>query len=917
MTTERDTLSEHIHFLGDLLGQTIIEQEGQDLFDLIEYIRALAKAQRQGDASAGPKLLDILTGLAAGEMEVVIKAFATYFQLVNLAEDQARVRVLHERALRAEVEDRPMGETIADAVATLHRQGLSAEEMQAHLDRLLIIPVITAHPTEAKRRTMLIKLTRIARQLHHLDFHSLRPDERRSGEALLREEITSIWQTDETRANKPKVLDEVRNGLYFFESALFDLIPQLYAGLEGALGQYYPGHSFTLKPFLRFGSWIGGDRDGNPFVTPAVTEETLRAQKAMAVRLYMRSIENNYGMLSTSERFGASPELVASLEADAAFFADDPLPYQQRYPRQPYRQKIGFIHRKLALTLEATAYPWQADRLPHPGEYPTEEALLADLYLLRDSLLAHRGQRLVSGRLGALIRQVEVFGLHLASLDIRQHSGRHTEALAEIFDRYGMAAGYANWSEEQKEALLTQELQNPRPLTPLRLDFSPATNETVEVFRLIRLAHERVGLRAVKSYVISMCSCPSDVLAVLLLAQDAGVAPNLGIVPLFETIEDLRTASGVMERLFLNPAYGRHLERHSRGQQIMIGYSDSNKDGGYVSSNVELHLAQGALAQTCASHAINLMLFHGRGGTIGRGGGPANRAILSQPAEAIRGRIKLTEQGEVVSARFANQAVGQRYLEQLAHAVMVASAQSPAAVAARVATWRQTMAALSELAQAHYQALVYETPAMLDFFHQATPIDEISKLNIGSRPARRTAAGGIAQLRAIPWVFSWTQSRVNLPGWYGLGAALNGWACDDEGRWQQLGEMYRDWLFFQTLIDNAQMSLRKADRSIAGLYAGLAESDVAEAVFPPILAEFERTETAILHLTGQRALLDNERWLQRAITLRNPYVDPLNYAQVALLRRMRQVQPEGDVEALRQVVLDSVNGIAAGLRNTG
>jgi phosphoenolpyruvate carboxylase len=779
------------------------------------------------------------------------------------------------------------------------------------------MPVFTAHPTEAKRRTILTKLARIADVLRALDLESPTPEEERAAHETLREELVSLWQTEETRAYKPDVMDEVRNGLYYFETTLHDLAPEVVASLERAVTEHYPG-ARVPPAFLRFASWIGGDRDGNPHVTAAATEEALRAHHDLALRLLRRGIERLHGHLSTTERWGVDPRLVESLEADAAAFPDEASRAESRYVRQPYRQKLRYVYRKLGATLEASGPRWRADHVVRPGTYAGASELLADLRLIQESLRAHGGGRLADGRLGTLVRQAEIFGFHLASLDLRQTSARHADAIAEVFGRHALGARYGEAEEDERAALLTAEILAGRPFTPHRLGFSPPTNETLDLFRLVRRAHERVGPAAIESYVVSMTRGPSDLLAVLLMARDAGVSDRLDVVPLFETVADLHAAPRTMERLFENPAYARHLAARGRRQTVMVGYSDSNKDGGYVTANWELYLAQRALAEACRRHGVTLTLFHGRGGTVGRGGGPANRAILAQPPESVGGRLRLTEQGESVTNRYSNPALARRHLEQLVHAVLVASGSRPPGSSSRGGEWEKAMGELSTLAEGAYRGLVHETEALPRYLRAATPLDEIERLNIGSRPARRGPAAGLAELRAIPWVFAWTQSRVTLPGWYGLGSALSGWAGEDEGRWALLGTMYREWAFFKTLVDNAQLALRAADMLIATVYATLALPADREAVFPRLQAEYRRTETAICRLTGQRDLLDEAPWLQRSIRVRNPYVDPMNYVQVALLRRLRENPGEEDeAEEMRDAVRVSVNGIAAGLRNTG
>jgi phosphoenolpyruvate carboxylase len=916
MSSPRDRLSEQVHLLGDLLGETIVEQEGRPLFDLVEEVRGLAKAHRAGDEGAGERLLRRVEALPLAESRGVVKAFATYFKLVNAAEEQERVRVLRRREREAHAAGSSATETIGAAVVELRESGVTAEEMQSLLDRLLIMPVFTAHPTEAKRRTILTKLARIADVLRRLDLGSPSPEEERAAHEVLREELVSLWQTEETRAYKPDVMDEVRNGLYYFETTLHDLAPEIVASLERAVAAHYPGLRVPLT-FLRFGSWIGGDRDGNPFVSAAVTEEALRAHHDLALRLLRRGIERLHGHLSTTERRGVSAELEESLKSDAALFPDDAKRAEERYRGQPYRRKLLYVYRKLGATVEASSRPWRADHRLRPGAYASAAELLEDLYVLQRSLRAHRGERLAGGRLGTLVRQAEIFGFHLASLDVREHAARHASAVGEVLVRYGIAPGYAAAGEEERARTLTAEILAGRPFTPHRLDFSPATNETIGLLRLVRRAHDRVGPAAVETCVVSMTRGPSDLLAVLLMARDAGVSDRLDVVPLFETVADLHKAPETMERLFENPAYARHLAARGTAQTIMVGYSDSSKDGGYLTAHWELHLAQRALAGACRRHGVALTLFHGRGGTVGRGGGPTNRAILAQPPESVGGRLRLTEQGESVTNRYANPALARRHLEQLVHAVLVASGRRASSSPSWGGAGERAMNDLAPLAERAYRGLVHESPSLVRYLRAATPLDEIERLNIGSRPARRGPAAGLADLRAIPWVFAWTQSRVTLPGWYGLGSALTAWAGGDDSRWALLGTMYREWPFFKTLVDNAQLALRAADMLIAAVYATLADPADREAVFPRIRDECRRTETAIARLTGQRELLDEAPWLQRSIRVRNPYIDPMNYVQVALLRRLRANPGDAEAEEMRDAVRLSVNGIAAGLRSTG
>ncbi len=910
-------LRETIRLLGNLLGETIVEQEGAEVFALEEELRALTKAQRQGDAGAGERI-QALTGELVQDFErtrAVLKAFTTYFLLINLAEEQQRVRVLRKRSQSAQEQGVPYRETIAEAVARLADEGLTADDIRRLLAELYILPVFTAHPTEATRRTILLKLRAIAAMLYELDLHDLLPVEETELLDSIREIVVTLWQSDETRDRRPTVLDEVRHGLYFIETTLFDLIPRIYQEVDAALARYFPGERFDLPVFLQYGTWMGGDRDGNPYVTLQVTEDTLREQKGRILKLYAQAVEGLYEHLSVAKtHVGFSQPFMDSLARDLAGVPGDEVDVLERFSLEPYRQKLILVFRRLMATVAETEQAWK-DRVRNPRAYHHAAEFLADLTLIQESLRANQGQRLADGRLAALVCQAKVFGFHLATMDIRQHSAKHRAAMAEVLERYNPGLAYADLSEAEKVALLSREIASPRPLTA-RLDFSQETNEILGLFRLIRLAHEEIGPESIQTYIISMTTEVSNMLEVLLFAKDAGLFGQIDVVPLFETIEDLENAPATMTAIFENPVYQAHMAQRSNQQQIMIGYSDSNKDGGYLRATWMLYQAQRALAHTCDAHGVRFTLFHGRGGSIGRGGGPANRAILAQPPESIRGRIKLTEQGEVVSARYDNKAIGHRHLEQLVNAVLLSSGKRPAV--AQEEAWAKMLDEMSRLSEVKYRALVTD-PAFLRYFHQATPITPIGQLNIGSRPAKRSSSMGISDLRAIPWVFSWTQSRVNLPGWYGLGSGIEEWiaAGVPDYRRDQLRDMYAAWPFFRTVIDRAQVSMRRADMVIAPLYAELADADIRQQVFGAIEDEYNRTERVMLAITGQVKLLDNEKWLQRSINLRNPYVDPMNYIQVALLKRIQNEPELSEDPNLRQVVLLSVNGIAAGLQNTG
>ncbi|MBX3011802.1 MAG: phosphoenolpyruvate carboxylase [Caldilineaceae bacterium] len=926
----QDRLRSTIRFLGNLLGETIIEQEGQAIFDLEEEIRDLAKRWRSGEAESllqaeqqlVPALIDDLP-----KANAVLKAFTTYFQLVNLAEEQQRVHILRERARRAHEQNVPMSETIAHAILRLREEGMGAQEVRDLLQELFIMPVFTAHPTESKRRTILLKLKSIAADLYDLNYRSLLPAEEDALVQRIRENVVLLWQSDETRDRRPTVMDEVREGLYYYETTLFQLVPQIYQELERALAQAYPGETFTVPAFLRYGSWIGGDRDGNPFVTVEVTEEALREQKETVLKQYNIETDALYHHLSSAQtRVGFDQTLLDSIEHDFTLVPTHEHEVLERFRLEPYRQKLIMIFRRLRATRAENEIPWNKRTIgtpSNPRAYRNVQEFLNDLYLIRDSLCAHKGERLARGRLEQLIRSAEVFGFHLATLDIRQHAERHRNAMSEVLERYDLCQQYAAMAESERVALLEREILSERPLTA-RLDFSDETNAAVGLFRLVRRAHQEMGPESIQTYIISMTTQVSNVLEVLLFARDASLFGEIDIAPLFETIEDLLAAPQIMTALFQNQAYQQHLARRGQRQQIMIGYSDSNKDGGYLRANWMLFQAQRNLARVCDEFNVQLTLFHGRGGTLGRGGGPANRAILAQPPESVRGRIKITEQGEVVSSRYDDASIAHRHLEQMINAVLLSSGRRP--YYAQEQLWAEIMDEVSQNAFAKYRSLV-SSADFLQYFYQTTPISHVDILNIGSRPSRRKSTASISDLRAIPWVFAWTQSRVNLTSWYGVGTALQQWLTSataeqtaapvDEARLLILREMYSTWPFFSTVLDNVQVGLDKADITIARLYASLADPELQATIFADLEAEFNRTKQVILQITQQSNLLDNETWLQRSIRLRNPYVDPMNYIQVELLRRLRGTPPAAEKERLQAAISLSVNGIAAGLQNVG
>ncbi len=929
MNIKQNELSASIRLLGGLLGQTIIDQEGQAVFEMEEEIRALSKAWRAGDESANKKLGEIIPKMV-GDLPLAtanVKAFSTYFQLVNLCEERERVRVLRERAQTAFQSEVPMDETIGEALAILKHEGVTAEQLQESIQQMAVSPVFTAHPTESRRRLIRQILSTVSELLQESQSADLFEHERLEAQQSLHDHIVLLWQSDEARDRRPTVMDEVRNtGIYFFENTLFDLVPRIYEELETALQKVFPEHDFEIPPFLHYGSWIGGDRDGNPHVTPDVTREAVREHRDTVLAFYCREVSSMYELLSPSAtRANFSEPFLASLEEDKKLVPADEFEVLDRFHQEPYRQKLVMMYRRLLASREHNKKPWgkgKSNRQVQPRAYASVDDFWADLILIRDSLLQNKGEQLVRGKFSRLLRAVQVFGFHMATLDIRQHARWHRQAAQEIFARNETVDDYQSLDEAAKIKVLTKELQCPRSWSGGKVadggfGFSDETNQLLTLFRVIRSVQEEVGPQAISTYIISMTEGVSNLLEVLLLALDAELFGRIDIVPLFETVDDLQAAPQIMTDLFANPVYAKHLRERGSQQQIMIGYSDSNKDGGFLQANWKLFTAQRRIAEVCLQHDVSLTLFHGRGGSLGRGGGPANRAILAQPHESVRGRIRITEQGEVVSSRYSEPEIANRHLQQLCHAVLCSTGNRPKYE--KLDEWSEIMDRLSKAAYDKYRSLV-ERDDFVVYFQSASPIDQIGNLNIGSRPSHRRGASTLDDLRAIPWVFAWTQSRTDVPSWYGVGTGFASWLsmeADSDKQLATLKEMYEKWPFFRTLMGNVHLGMGRADMAIAQLYSRLADDEIGAAVFQDISNEFELSRKHVLQITGGDELLHAEPWLQHSIRVRNPYVDPLNYIQVELLNRLR-ADPDGpDSESIRQALLQSVNGIAAGLQTVG
>jgi phosphoenolpyruvate carboxylase len=935
-------ISSTIHLLGDILGQVLVEQESQALFEIEEDIRLAARELRsanpQAAAEGGRLLAARIASLDPQAAGVVAGAFDLYFDLVNTAEDNFRVAALRQEGL--EKSPRPVHDSIEEAIAQLKTSGVTMDQMADLLARLQIELVLTAHPTESRRRTILSKIQRISETLRAASLPERLPDELERCRQELLNEVTTLWLTDRARTAQPTPTDEVKTTLYFVGQVFWTALPEIYDRLDAALEKYYPGLHIG-RSWLKLASWIGGDRDGNPNVTASVTAEALHLHRGLAVENHRRSMQELSRRLSLSARRLPLPETL-----QAWLSSRPPLPahaaqIQQRYPLEPYRLVLAILAEDLA---EASQDDMKARLLssqPHSARIQ-KEGLVRPLQAVANALPAP----VVSGPLKTTLRQIEIFGLYGARLDLREDSSRLNTALGEILRALGITPDFEAQDDKTRQKLLLRLLAEPRPALAVTPGVSEAAAETWSLFQVINRTREVYGKDLLGPFIISMTHGPADVLAVLLMAEWCNSAAGLQIVPLFETILDLKAASQVMDELFLLKVYRDHLEACPDGQIVMVGYSDSNKDGGFMMSNWALYQAQEAIARVCQARGVRLTLFHGRGGTAARGGGPVNRAILAQPGGSVDGRFRLTEQGETLSSRYSSLPLALRNLEQIVNAVLLASApegKTPLALTASEEQphahfklpsprdlpddWRRTMDEMTAVAYRAYRSLVYETPGFMEYWSGATPIGEIRRLHIGSRPAaRRTPASAgvtveqVSQIRAIPWVFSWMQSRFNLPGWYGLGSGLEAILKKRVDGLDFLCEMHASWAFFRVLVETAELSLMKADMQIAALYSSLVpDQALADRIFTTIRTEFQRTVEAVLAIKGHHRLMEDDPVIQRSVLLRNPYVDPLNYLQVDMLRRLRSLpDPSSEqAQALREVIVLTINGIAAGLRNTG
>lgn len=931
-TRSRDNerpLVEDIRLLGRILGDVIREQEGVAAYELIEQVRKLSVTfRRDADTEADKSLKKLLKGLSGDQTVSVIRAFTYFSHLANLAEDRHHIRrrAVHERA-----GDTQEG-SIDVALARLRWAGISTRTISNTLAHSFVSPVLTAHPTEVQRKSILDAERDIAQLLtarddikalalaHNAAKDALTPRELAANEAQLRARVMQLWQTRLLRFSKLTVADEIENALSYYEATFLREIPKLYANLELELGNQ-PVHSF-----LRMGQWIGGDRDGNPNVSADTLNYALGRQAEVALRHYLTEVHFLGGELSLSAMlvdFSPAMRLLAESSPDTSEHRKD----------EPYRRALTGVYARLAATLKDLTGGDAARHAVAPqNAYLKSEDFLFDLRIIEESLKAHHGEALIAQRLHPLIRAVEVFGFHLATVDLRQSSDKHEEVVAELLAVARIEPNYASLDEAAKRTLLVGLLSDARPLRVVGTAYSAHARGELAIFEAARTARARFGKEAIRHYIISHTETVSDLLEVLLLQKEVGLmhgtldshaTNDLIVVPLFETIEDLRNAAPIMREFYALPGIAQLVKRSGAEQDIMLGYSDSNKDGGIFTSNWELYRAEIALVELfdvlANSHNIQLRMFHGRGGTVGRGGGPSYQAILAQPPGTVRGQIRLTEQGEVIGSKYANPEIGRRNLETLVAATLEATLLQPTKPATKA--FLQAAAELSEASMAAYRALVYDTPGFTEYFFSATPIREIAELNIGSRPASRKASQKIEDLRAIPWGFSWGQCRLTLPGWYGFGSAIEqflaqgGTPAARKEALALLQKMYKQWPFFRTLLSNMDMVLAKSDLALASRYSELVgDARLRKKIFTAIEAEWHRTAEALSLITGEKQRLAGNAALQRSIRHRFPYIDPLHHLQVELVRRYRAGQSDQKVQTGIHI---SINGIAAGLRNTG
>ncbi len=909
-----EPLRNDIRLLGRILGDTVREQEGESVFDIVEQVRKTAvRFARDGDPAARDELAGLLDPLPGNTTQAVVRAFSYFLQLANIAEDEHHIRRRRAHDLAGSP---PREGSLVFALDSLSTAAVSPEAIADFFAHAVVAPVLTAHPTEVQRQSLIRNHRDLARLLDQRERLQMTPEEVADNDLALANSILTLWQSRMLRPVRLKVLDEVKNGITYFKETFFTELPRLYIQATQQLQKRYPEKTWALPPFFRVGSWIGGDRDGNPFVTAEILREALRLQSAAALNHYLDEIHELGGELPLSDLLvTVTPELLA--------LAEHSTDHSPQRADEPYRRALSGIYARLAATSRVLD---QVEPVRHEiGQatpYATPDALRVDLKILANSLKLNGSANLAGGRLRRLMRAAQVFGFHLAPIDLRQNSEVHARSVAELLAGAGRCPDYEALSENERISLLTAEIATPRPLYSPYLTYSDETQGELAIFFSARELRQRYGDAALPNCIISKTDGVSDLLELALLLKESGLLLpgakpqlNVNIIPLFETIEDLQKSAATMAGVFTIPAYRELITGRGDEHEVMLGYSDSNKDGGFLTSGWELYKAEIQLAQVFKEHGVRLRLFHGRGGSVGRGGGPTYHAILAQPAGAVSGQIRLTEQGEVISTKYGNADTGRRNLEVLLAATLEASLTDHENKVEPAEQFHSVMDELSLRAFNAYRDLVYETPGFTTYFRQSTVVSEIALLNIGSRPASRKASERIEDLRAIPWVFSWAQCRLMLPGWYGFGAAVDGYLSANPEGLTTLRRMVKSWPFFQSLLSNMDMVLAKTDLAIASRYAELVtDAELRERIFTQIKAEWARTKKHLLAILEQDDFLADNPMLRRSLQLRSPYMDPLNHLQVELLKRHRAGETD---ERLARGIHLSINGVASGLRNSG
>jgi phosphoenolpyruvate carboxylase len=905
-------LREDIRLLGRILGDTLRQQEGEEVYELVERVRQESIRFHRRGADPGEEarrpLAEVLDSLSPEHAQLVLRAFGHFAHLANIAEDQHHIRRTRTHLLSGAA---PQRGSLTRALDLARQSGLGAERLRRFFAEAQVSAVLTAHPTEVSRKSILDGQRKIARLLDARERQQLTPEELADSDEALRRAVLTLWQTRVLRWVRLSVGDEVSNALAYYESTFLRELPRLTNAIEDQCG----GDGASIPAFLRTGSWIGGDRDGNPFVTADVLREALRRQSVTAMRHFLEELHQlGREMSQAALLVKVSDELLALAAA-----SPDQSPHRSD---EPYRRAISGFYARLAASARALDH-FEVERhaVADAEPYPTAEAFRDDLDVIHRSLIASGSRLLARGRLRRLRRSVELFGFHLAPLDLRQNSEVHARSVAELLEAAQPGTAYAALAEHARIELLLKELTTSRPLSSPFVEYSAETAAELAIFAAAREAQLRYGKAAIENAVISKTDSVSDLLEVAVLLKECGMLRpahselDVNIVPLFETIADLRRCAGIMDRLLALPVYRQLLRARGDMQEVMLGYSDSNKDGGFLTSGWELYRAETALVDIFRRHGIKLRLFHGRGGSVGRGGGPSYDAILAQPAGAVQGRIRITEQGEVIASKYSSAEVGRDNLETLVAATLEASLLDHCGPAP-TPDWMQAMEEMSATAFAAYRDLVYETPGFQRYFWESTVIAEIAELNIGSRPASRKTGASIDDLRAIPWVFSWSQCRLMLPGWYGFGAAVAAYrGHHGEAGMALLRDMAGRWPFFATLLSNMDMVLAKSDIAIASRYATLVnDAELRDGIFARLESEWQATRDALLEITGQRELLEANPLLKRSIRNRFPYLDPLNHLQIELLKRHRAGASD---ERVKRGIHITINGIAAGLRNSG